>query len=63
MLDHVKSFNGFWVEAMDIACFIQNKIFTSTLKVITPYEAWYSVKLDVNNFNIFLLFGICSYSY
>lgn len=63
MLDHAKSSNGFWFEAMAIDCFIQNKIFTSTLKDITPYEAWYGVKLNVNNFNIFLLFGICSYSY
>jgi len=47
MFDHAKSSNGFWVEAMAIACFIQNKIFTSILKVITPYEAWYGVKLDV----------------
>lgn len=53
MLDHAKSSNGFWVEAMTIACFIQNKIFTSTLKDITPYGASYGVKLDVSNFNIF----------
>jgi hypothetical protein len=39
MLDHAKSSNGFWVEAMTIACFIQKKNFTSTLKHITPYGA------------------------
>jgi hypothetical protein len=38
---------------MAIACFIHNKIFTSTLKYITAYEAWYGVKLDVSNLNIF----------
>jgi hypothetical protein len=55
MLDHAKSSNGFWVEAMAIACFIQNKIFTSTLKDITPYEAWYGVKLDVKVISTFLI--------
>ncbi len=44
---------------MAITCFIQNKDFTSTLKDNTPYETWYCVKLDLNNFKL----GICTYSY
>ena len=42
-----------WDEAISFVSHIQNRSFHKSVKVMTPYEAWFGEKPDVSNFRIF----------
>ena len=42
-----------WDGAISCSAHIQNISFHKSVKGMTPYEAWFSEKLDVSNFRIF----------
>ena len=53
MLADSKLPHKFWAEALSTAIFLRNRSPTKALQNITPYEAWYSRKLDVSCLRIF----------
>ena len=42
-----------WVKAISCATHIQNKSFQKSVKLMTPYEAWFGQNPNVSNFRIF----------
>ena len=42
-----------WVEAMNFAANIQNRVPHSSVKGKTPFEAYFGHKPDVSNFRVF----------
>ena len=42
-----------WDEAISYASHIKNRSFHKSVKVMTPYEAWFGEKPNVSNFRIF----------
>lgn len=53
MLQTKKLSNVHWAEAIRTAIYILNRSCTSSLDGITPYEAWYDRKPNVNHFKVF----------
>ena len=45
--------NSYWGEAVATAVYIPNRSPTSALEKMTPYEAWYEKKPNVNHFKVF----------
>ncbi|MCO5606976.1 hypothetical protein L7F22_061167 [Adiantum nelumboides] len=45
--------NCYWVEAINIACYLMNQSPTKILKRITPYEALHKVKPKVHHLRVF----------
>ena len=43
----------FWVEAINYASYIQNRVTHKQLDGMTPFESWSGHKLDVTHFRIF----------
>ena len=43
----------FWAEACNTAVYLKNRSVTSTLRDITPYEAWHKVKPDLSHIRLF----------
>ena len=43
----------YWVEAINCANYIVNRIPTKFLQGITPEEGWSKIKLDVSHFHVF----------
>ena len=44
---------SFWAEAVSTAVYLRNRSPTSILKDITLFEAWFKIKPDVSNLNVF----------
>ena len=44
---------GFWAEAVNIACYIQNCVFLRSKLKKTPYELWKGRKPNISYFHIF----------
>ena len=44
---------GFWVEAVNIACYIQNCVFLKPIVKKTLYELWKERKPNISYFNVF----------
>ena len=42
-----------WDEAMNFESYIQNRVPHSSVKLKTPFEAYFGHKLDVSNFRFF----------
>jgi transposase InsO family protein len=45
--------NSFWGDASCYICIVLNRCPTSELDMMTPYEAWYEKKPNVNHFRVF----------
>ena len=45
--------NIYWAEAIRTAVYILNRSSTSSLDGITPFEAWYEKRSNVNHFRVF----------
>jgi hypothetical protein len=45
--------NSFWGDAVATSVYILNRCPTSALDMMTPYEAWYEKKPNVNHFRVF----------
>lgn len=43
----------FWAEAMNCANYIKNRVLTSAVRDVTPYEKWNGHKPDVSGFKVF----------
>jgi len=43
----------YWVDAINYACYIQNRVPHRALKGVTPFEAWNSQKPSVKHFQVF----------
>jgi hypothetical protein len=46
-------YNAFWVEVINIAVYLKNRIPTRCLDKVTPFEALYGSKLVVHNLKVF----------
>ena len=44
---------GFWAKAMNIACYIQNRVFLRPILKKTPYELWKGRKPNISYFHVF----------
>ena len=44
--------NSFWGDAVSTSIYILNRCPTSALDMMTPYEAWYEKKPNVNHFTM-----------
>lgn len=45
--------NIYWAEAIRIIMYILNRSPTFSLNGITPFEAWYEKRSNLNNFRVF----------
>ena len=52
--------NTFWEEAVATACYLQNRLPTTTLSSQTPFKKWSGIKPDLSHLKIF---GSTTYSY
>ena len=53
MLESKKLAANLWVEAMNAATYIQNRVSHSSMKGKTPFEAYFRHKPDVSNLWVF----------
>mgnify|MGYP000176183438 CR=1 FL=1 len=52
--------NSFWEEVVVTACYLQNRLPTTTLSLQTPFEKWSGIKPNLSHLKIF---GSIAYSY
>ena len=52
--------NSFWEEAIATACYLQNRLPTTTLNLQTPFKKWSGIKPNLSHLKIF---GSIAYSY
>lgn len=43
----------FWVEAINTACYVQNRVFTHPMFIKTPFELWFKKIPKINYFKVF----------
>lgn len=53
MLSHAKLTKSYWAEAVATAAYIQNRLPTSVLKQVTPYQKWCDKQPNVSHMKVF----------
>ena len=53
MLSNTKLTNDFWVEVVNIACYLVNRSPSTTLELKTPNEVWSSTPSDYSDLKVF----------
>ena len=53
MLIHSNLPSKFWAEAVQTAVYVQNRVPTSAVRNMTPYECWFGRKPDISNLRVF----------
>ena len=53
MLSDAGLSQDYWVEAVDIACYVVNRLSTSSLVDKTPYEAWVGKRTSPAHLRVF----------